>query len=111
MNSADGLGLTTWLASAEGAESGARSPNLGLARSGELSGRLDHIPDIGPALATAPVASIADPSLSIGTDFSTWIGLIPNQNSSGGKDKLGNISKRHCWQGGDGTTRRALMVF
>jgi transposase len=56
-------------------------------RSSELSGRLDHIPGIGPALATELVASIADPSLS-GTDFSTWIGLIPNQNSSGGKDKL-----------------------
>ena len=29
-----------------------------------------------------------------GRDFSAWIGLVPEQNSSGGKDKLGNISKR-----------------
>ena len=37
----------------------------------------------------------ADPRLSgQGEDFSAWIGLVPKQNSSGGKDRLGNISKR-----------------
>ena len=41
------------------------------------------------------VASIADPkAFRSGRDFSAWIGLVPKQNSSGGKDKLGNISKR-----------------
>jgi transposase len=41
------------------------------------------------------VASIADPKVfRSGRDFSAWIGLVPEQNSSGGKDKLGNISKR-----------------
>src|SRR5215469_493922 len=64
-------------------------------RSSEVSRRLDHIPGIGPALATALVASIADPKVfRSGRDFSAWIGLVPKQNSSGGKDKLGNISKR-----------------
>jgi transposase len=64
-------------------------------RSSEVSQRLDHIPGIGPALATALVASIADPKVfRSGRDFSAWIGLVPKQNSSGGKDKLGNISKR-----------------
>jgi transposase len=64
-------------------------------RSNEVSRRLDEIPGIGPALATALVASIADPkAFRSGRDFSAWIGLVPKQNSSGGKDKLGNISKQ-----------------
>lgn len=64
-------------------------------RSSEASTRLDAIPDVGPALATALVASIADPkAFRSGRDFSAWIGLVPKQNSSGGKERLGNISKR-----------------
>src|SRR5271157_2396940 len=64
-------------------------------RSNETSKRLDEIPGVGPALATALVASIADPkAFRSGRDFSAWIGLVPKQNSSGGKDKLGSISKR-----------------
>jgi len=64
-------------------------------RSSEVSRRLDDIPGVGPALATALVASVADPqAFRSGRDFSAWIGLVPKQNSSGGKDKLGSISKR-----------------
>jgi transposase len=64
-------------------------------RSNEASKRLDQIPGIGPTLATALVASVADPkAFRSGRDFSAWIGLVPEQNSSGGKDKLGGISKR-----------------
>src|SRR3989440_112487 len=64
-------------------------------RSSEASRRLDEIPGVGPALATALVASVADPkTFRSGRDFSAWIGLVPKQNSSGGKDRLGNISKR-----------------
>ena len=64
-------------------------------RSSEASRRLDNIPGIGPVLATALVASVADPKMfRSGRDFSAWIGLVPKQNSSGGKDRLGNISKR-----------------
>jgi transposase len=64
-------------------------------RSSEVSKRLDDIPGVGPVLATALVASVADPkAFRSGRDFSAWIGLVPKQNSSGGKDKLGNISKR-----------------
>ena len=64
-------------------------------RSNETSKRLDAIPGVGPALATALVASIADPkAFRSGRDFSAWIGLVPKQNSSGGKDKLGSISKQ-----------------
>jgi transposase len=64
-------------------------------RSNEESRRLDDIPGVGPALATALVASVADPkAFRSGRDFSAWIGLVPKQNSSGGRDKFGNISKR-----------------
>jgi transposase len=64
-------------------------------RSNEASRRLDQIPGVGPALATALVASVPDPKVfRSGRDFSAWIGLVPKQNSSGGKDKLGSISKR-----------------
>ena len=64
-------------------------------RSDETSRRLDEVPGIGPALATALVASIANPkAFRSGRDFSAWIGLVPKQNSSGGKAKLGSISKQ-----------------
>src|SRR5437016_6363962 len=64
-------------------------------RSNETSKRLDAIPGVGPALATALVASIGDPkAFRSGRDFSAWIGLVPKQNSSGGKDRLGNITKQ-----------------
>jgi transposase len=64
-------------------------------RSNAASRRLDDIPGVGPALATALIASIADPKVfRSGRDFSAWIGLVPKQNSSAGKDRLGSISKR-----------------
>ena len=64
-------------------------------RSNETSKRLDAIPGVGPALATALVASITDPkTFRSGRDFSAWIGLVPMQHSSGGKERLGSISKR-----------------
>ncbi len=64
-------------------------------RSSEASRRLDDIPGVGPALATALVATLLIPkAFRSGRDFSAWIGLVPKQNSSGGKDRLGSISKR-----------------
>jgi len=64
-------------------------------RSSAASRRLDEIPGVGPVLATALIASVADPkAFRSGRDFSAWIGLVPKQNSSGGKERLGNISKR-----------------
>jgi len=67
---------------------------IGLHRSNETSMRLDAIPGVGPALATALVASVADPkAFRSGRDFSAWVGLVPKQNSSGGKDRLGSITK------------------
>ena len=64
-------------------------------RSNETSMRLDEAPGIGPVLATALVASVADPkAFRSGRNFSAWIGLVPKQHSSGGKDRLGSISKQ-----------------
>ena len=64
-------------------------------RSNETSRRLDEIPGVGPVLATALVASVADPkAFRSARDFSAWIGLVPRQHSSGGKAKLGGISKQ-----------------
>jgi transposase len=64
-------------------------------RSNETSRRLDEIPGVGPVLATALVGSVADPkAFRSGRNFSAWIGLVPKQHSSGGKDRLGSISKQ-----------------
>ena len=64
-------------------------------RSNETSKRLHYIPGVGPMLATALVASVADPrTFRSGRNFSAWIGLVPKQHSSGGKDRLGSISKQ-----------------
>ena len=64
-------------------------------RSSEMSMRLDHCPGVGPALATALIATVADPkAFRSGRNFSAWIGIVPRQHSSGGKDRLGSISKR-----------------
>jgi transposase len=64
-------------------------------RSDEMSRRLDEAPGIGPMLATAVVASVADPkAFRSGRNFSAWVGLVPKQHSSGGQDRLGHISKQ-----------------
>ena len=63
-------------------------------RSSKVSKRLEAIPGVGPLVATALVASIPDPhAFRSGRDMSAWIGLVPKQNSTGGKERLGNISK------------------
>ncbi|MFZ4783737.1 MAG: IS110 family transposase [Armatimonadaceae bacterium] len=68
---------------------------VGWHRTNETCRRLDAIPGVGPALATALVASVSDPQVfKSGRDFSAWVGLVPKQNSSGGKEKLGSITKQ-----------------
>ena len=63
-------------------------------RCDDLSRRLEAIPGVGPLIATALVASIPDPhAFRSGRDVSAWIGLVPKQNSTGGKERLGSISK------------------
>jgi len=64
-------------------------------RSSEMSRRLEECPGVGPVLATAVVATVADPKVfRSGRNFSAWIGIVPKQYSSGGKNRLGGISKR-----------------
>jgi transposase len=64
-------------------------------RSNQTSKRLNCIPGVGPLLATALVASVGDPkTFRSGRNFSAWIGLVPKQHSSGGRDRLGSISKK-----------------
>jgi transposase len=64
-------------------------------RCSEVSRRLETIPGIGPITASALVASAGDPSnFKNARQFAAWIGLVPHQNSSGGKTQLLGISKR-----------------
>ncbi len=64
-------------------------------RSNEVSRRLETIPGIGPIIASALAASITDPEVfKNGRELAAWIGLTPRQNSTGGKQRLGKISKQ-----------------
>lgn len=70
------------------------------------SQRLATIPGVGVISATALAASVADPGqFRSGREFSASLGLVPRQNSSGGKDRLGRISKM-----GDRYLRKLLVV-
>ena len=60
-----------------------------------VSQRLATIPGIGPIIATAIAATVGEPSaFRSGREFAAWLGLVPRQNSTGGKTRLGGISKR-----------------
>ena len=64
-------------------------------RSCEESRRLEEIPGIGPIVATALIAEVGDwKAFSSGRNLAAWIGLVPKQHSTGGKDRLGGISKQ-----------------
>ncbi|MEJ2378523.1 MAG: transposase [Pseudolabrys sp.] len=59
------------------------------------SKRLEAIPGFGVILSTAVVATVTDPkAFRTGREFAAWIGLVPRQNSTGGKERLGSISKQ-----------------
>lgn len=76
-----------------------------VARKVDACRRIMTIPGVGLITATALVASIRDPAdFKSGRHFAAWLGLVPRQNSTGGVDKLGGISKR-----GDGYLRRLLI--
>jgi transposase len=75
-------------------------------RSNEASRRLATIPGVGLIGATAIAATVTDPkAFRSGRDLAAWIGLVPRQESTGGKHKLGPISKQ-----GDQYLRRILVV-
>lgn len=72
----------------------------------EMARRLTTIPGVGPMTAASAVALVPDPSMfRRGRDFSAWLGLTPLEHSSGGKQKLGAVSKR-----GERSLRRLVML-
>jgi transposase len=65
------------------------------AQESEVCRRLDAIPGIGPLTATALIAAIGNgAAFRKGRDFAAWVGLVPREHSTGGKQKLLGISKR-----------------
>ncbi len=75
-------------------------------RADKTSQRLQTIPGVGLITATALAASVTDPSVfKSGRQFAAFLGLVPRQNSSGGKERLGRISKM-----GDGYLRKLLVI-
>lgn len=72
----------------------------------EASCNLATIPGIGPITASALAASVPDPSaFDSGRKLAAWLGLVPRQNSTGGKARLGSITKA-----GDSYIRRLLVI-
>jgi transposase len=79
---------------------------IALQRTDDMARRLATIPGIGPVGATALAAAVTDPGqFRSGRQFAAWLGLTPLQNSSGGKEKLGRISKM-----GDKYLRKLLVI-
>jgi transposase len=76
------------------------------ARATETGRRLMGIPGVGPLLACALVATVPDPkAFKSGRNLAAWVGLVPKQNSSGGKQRMGGITKH-----GDRYLRQLLVV-
>jgi transposase len=74
-------------------------------RDGAACARLAAVPGVGPVIATALVAAVGDAkAFTSGRHLAAWLGLVPRQRSSGGKQRLLGISKR-----GDGYLRRQLL--
>ncbi|MGA2755113.1 MAG: IS110 family transposase [Terracidiphilus sp.] len=69
------------------------------AQQSEACQRLDAIPGIGPLTATALIAAIGNGgAFRKGREFAVWLGLVPREHSTGGKQKLLGISKRgNCY--------------
>lgn len=75
-------------------------------RADAASRRLASVPGVGPITASAIAATVSDPScFRSGREFAAWLGLVPRQNSSGGKQRLGGISKQ-----GNRYLRRLLVI-
>jgi len=77
-----------------------------LARQREAAVRIQRLPGVGPLTASAITASISDGhEFANGRQFAAWLGLVPRQYSTGGKARLGRITKR-----GDAYLRTLLML-
>ena len=72
----------------------------------DIARRLQTMPGVGPITALAIEAFAPDMAqFACGRDFSAWLGLVPRQHSSGGKERLGRVSKA-----GQADIRRLLIV-
>jgi transposase len=75
-------------------------------RANPVSRRLAKIPGVGPLIASTIVATVPDPSVfRSGREFAAWLGLVPRQHSTGGKERLGRISRQ-----GNRSIRQLLIV-
>jgi transposase len=100
------LPLVDQLATLEAAIAEADGAIRALAKADPVARRLMTIPGIGPVTASAITASVQDASAFAGPrEFAAFLGLTPRQSSSGGKEKLGRISKM-----GNGYLRKLLVV-
>jgi transposase len=99
------ISLVVQLRAAEERIAGLEKELMAWHRCNEASLRLATIPGVGVITATALVATVGDATqFRSARQFAAWLGLVPRQQSSGGKDRLGRISKR-----GDGYLRRLLV--
>jgi len=98
--------LVAQLRAAEDAIADADAEIMAWHKSNEASRRLETIPGVGVCIASAIAAHVPDPSFfRSGREFAAWLGLVPRQNSSGGKERLGRISKQ-----GNRYIRRLLVL-
>lgn len=76
------------------------------AKENEMARRLMTIPGIGPLIATALVALAPPPeTFRRGRDFAAWLGLVPRQHSTGGRQRLGATTRM-----GERSLRRLLII-
>ena len=79
---------------------------VGWHKTNETSRNLATVPGIGPITASALVAAVPNPkAFSCGRKLAAWLGLVPRQNSTGGKERPGSITKA-----GDSYLRRLLVI-
>ena len=98
--------LVAQLRAAERSTSALDDESMGWHKGNEASQRLATIPGVGVLTASAIAATVPDPSFfRSGREFSAWLGLVPRQNSSGEKERLGRISKQ-----GNQYIRRLLVL-
>ena len=98
--------LVAQLRAAEDAIADADAEIMAWHKSNEASRRLETIPGVGVCIASAIAAHVPDPSFfRSGREFAAWLGLVLRQNSSGGKERLGRISKQ-----GNRYIRRLLVL-
>jgi transposase len=99
-------GLISQLRSVNAQIDGIEADIIAWHRSSEESCRLATVPGIGPIIASALVATISNINTFVsGRQLAAWIGLVPRQNSSGGKERLGRITKQ-----GEPYLRRLLVI-